>query len=103
MLGLGSIAAKIFGTSNDRKVKQYLARVPAINALEAETEKLSDAELKARTEQFRKQLADGTPLRTYSCLPSPLFARLPSAPWDSVILTFSSSAAWFSTKAASPK
>ncbi len=76
MLGLGSIAAKVFGTSNDRKIKQYLTRVPAINALEAETEKLSDSELKARTEQFRKQLADGTPLDD---LLAPAFATVREA------------------------
>jgi preprotein translocase subunit SecA len=76
MLGLGSIAAKIFGTSNDRKIKQYLARVPAINALEAETEKLSDAELRARSDDFRKQLAEGTPLDD---LLAPAFATVREA------------------------
>ena len=44
------IAAKIFGSSNDRRVKGYRPRVEAINALEPEIERLSDAELRARTE-----------------------------------------------------
>ena len=42
MLGFGSIAAKIFGSSNDRKISQYRSRVPAINALEADSSALSD-------------------------------------------------------------
>ena len=40
MLGLGSIASKLFGTSNDRKLKVYRDKVDAINALEPELEKL---------------------------------------------------------------
>ena len=48
--------------SNDRKLKAYRPRVEAINALEPEMERLTDAELRARTEMFRKQLADGAPL-----------------------------------------
>src|SRR5438552_11610404 len=62
MLSIGTIAAKVFGTSNDRRLKAYRPRVDAINALEGELERLSDAELRARTEAFRKQLADGTEL-----------------------------------------
>jgi preprotein translocase subunit SecA len=62
MLGLNSIAAKIFGSSNDRKIRQYQSRVPAINEIEAEIEKLSDAELKGRTAEFRRQYAEGASL-----------------------------------------
>ena len=65
MLSLGSfgnIASKIFGSSNDRRVKSFRARVDAINALEPEIEKLTDAELRARTETFRQQYRDGTSL-----------------------------------------
>lgn len=62
MFGLGSIAAKVFGSSNDRKVKKYQTRVDAINALEPELAALSDDELRARTETFRQQFADGTSL-----------------------------------------
>src|SRR5687768_1597062 len=76
MLGLGSIAAKIFGSSNDRKIKEYMSRVPAINALEAETEKLSDAELKARTQEFRDQIAKGASLED---LLAPVFATVREA------------------------
>jgi preprotein translocase subunit SecA len=60
MLSIGAIAAKVFGSSNDRRVKTYRPQVEAINALEPEMEKLSDAELRARTDEFRRQVADGT-------------------------------------------
>src|SRR5688572_8991229 len=65
MLSLGSfgtIASKIFGSSNGRRVRGYRSRVEAINALEPEIEKLSDAELRARTETFREQYKNGTSL-----------------------------------------
>ena len=62
MLSIGSLAAKLFGTSNDRKVKAYRSKVDAINALEPEVEKLSDEELRARTEAFRQELRDGASL-----------------------------------------
>jgi preprotein translocase subunit SecA len=62
MLGIGSIAAKIFGSSNDRRIKQYMARVPAINALEPTLEQLSDAELRSRTSEFRQKYQSGASL-----------------------------------------
>ncbi|MBX9589626.1 MAG: preprotein translocase subunit SecA [Hyphomonadaceae bacterium] len=62
MLSFGALAAKVFGSANDRKIKSYRPTVEAINALEPELEKLSDAELRARTETFRRQLAEGTDL-----------------------------------------
>ena len=62
MFGLGSLAAKVFGSSNDRKVKKYASQVAAINALEAEMQALSDADLRARTDEFRQQFKDGTTL-----------------------------------------
>ncbi|MCC0050090.1 MAG: preprotein translocase subunit SecA [Rhodobiaceae bacterium] len=62
MLGLGKIAGKIFGTANERTVRSYQSRVDAINALEPEIKALSDDALRARTEEFRKQLAEGAKL-----------------------------------------
>src|ERR1700741_302673 len=59
---IGALARKLFGTPNDRRVKGYQSRVDAINALESEIEKLSDEALKARTEEFRKELAEGKSL-----------------------------------------
>jgi preprotein translocase subunit SecA len=62
MLGLTSLAKKIFGTSNDRRLKPFYARVPKINALEAEIAKLSDDQLRGRTFTFREQVAKGRSL-----------------------------------------
>ena len=59
MLSFGALAAKVFGSSNDRKIKPYRPTVEEINALEPELEGLTDAELRARTETFRQQLAAG--------------------------------------------
>ena len=56
---IGALARKIFGSSNERRVKAYAPRVAQINALEKELEKLSDEALQARTAQFKKELADG--------------------------------------------
>src|SRR5499427_10500943 len=59
---IGALARKLFGSSNERRVKSYLPRVAEINALEAELEKLSNEALRARTEDFKKQVADGASL-----------------------------------------
>ncbi|MEP9355612.1 preprotein translocase subunit SecA [Xanthobacter sp. KR7-65] len=59
---LGGLARKLFGSANDRRVKGYRPRVQAINALEKELEALSDDALRARTEMFRTQFAEGTSL-----------------------------------------
>src|ERR1700759_4436314 len=59
---IGAVARKLFGSSNDRRIRSYRSRVDAINALEKELEQLSDDALRARTEAFRKQLADGASL-----------------------------------------
>jgi preprotein translocase subunit SecA len=59
---LVSIARAIFGTANDRSLKAYQRRVPQINALEPAMEALSDADLAARTVEFRERLAGGATL-----------------------------------------
>src|SRR5689334_24212 len=59
---LGAVARKFFGSSNDRRVRKYQPRVDAINALEPEIVKLSDEELRARTDMFKKELAEGKSL-----------------------------------------
>ena len=64
MLGLSSIASRIFGSSNDRKVRQYMGRLPAINALEEGLKALSDEALAARTSEFRERLQKGETLET---------------------------------------
>ena len=59
---IGAVARKLFGSSNDRRIRTYRPRVDAINALEKEIEQLSDEALRARTEEFKKKLADGATL-----------------------------------------
>ena len=59
---IGAIARRVFGSANERYVRRLQPLVSEINAAEAETEKLSDDELRARTAEFRKQLADGAAL-----------------------------------------
>jgi preprotein translocase subunit SecA len=59
---IGAIARKLFGSSNERRIKSYLPRVAAINALEKELEGLSDEALRARTDAFKRQVAEGTSL-----------------------------------------
>ncbi|RAZ71189.1 preprotein translocase subunit SecA [Mesorhizobium atlanticum] len=62
MVSLGGLARKVFGSSNDRRVKATRPRVEAINAMENEMRALSDAELAGRTEKFRQDLANGASL-----------------------------------------
>ncbi|EEX09108.1 preprotein translocase, SecA subunit [Ruegeria lacuscaerulensis ITI-1157] len=62
MLGLGTLAKKVFGTPNDRKIKATRPLVEKINALEPEFEKLSDDDLKAKTDELRKRAKDGESL-----------------------------------------
>ena len=59
---IAALARRLFGSANDRRIKSYQPRVAAINALEKELEALSDDALRARTDEFRKQIADGTDL-----------------------------------------
>ncbi len=59
MVSLGGLARKIFGSSNDRRVKGMRPRVEAVNALEKIISALSDTELQAKTSEFRQRLADG--------------------------------------------
>ncbi len=59
MLSVASLATRIFGNSNDRKLKAYRQRVEEINAIEESVVSLTDDELRARTAQFRQQIADG--------------------------------------------
>ena len=53
----GSLARKVFGTSNERSLRAYRRRVPEISALEAAMTALSDEALAAKTVEFRERLA----------------------------------------------
>ncbi len=62
MLEFGSIAKKVFGTVNDRRVRATRPLIARINAMEPEFEALSDEQIVARTEEFRKRIAAGESL-----------------------------------------
>ena len=62
MASFGAFAKRIFGSSNDRKIKSLTTRVSAINALEPEMEALSDEALRAKTDEFRGRLEAGETL-----------------------------------------
>ena len=74
---LGGLAKKIFGSSNERRLKGYRPKVAAINALEPEIAALSDDALRARTDLFRQQIASGE--KTADDLLVPAFATVREA------------------------
>ena len=53
---INKLMAKVFGTSNEREMKRLMPLVERINALEPETKKLSDEQLRAKTDEFRKRI-----------------------------------------------
>jgi preprotein translocase subunit SecA len=59
---LPKLLTSIFGSRNDRLLKQYRQVVQKVNALEASFEQLSDTELRAKTEEFRRRVAAGETL-----------------------------------------
>ncbi len=54
-----NILTKIFGSRNDRLLKQYRKSVERINAMEPQLESLTDEQLRAKTDEFRERLAKG--------------------------------------------
>jgi len=62
MLSLGNLGRKLFGSANERRLRRYSPLVELINQLEPEFEGLSDADLKAKTDEYRKQVAAGRTL-----------------------------------------
>jgi preprotein translocase subunit SecA len=73
---IGAVARKLFGSSNDRRIRSYRPRVDEINALEGELEALSDEALRTRTDEFKKELAEG---RTLEDILAPAFATVREA------------------------
>src|SRR6266568_5207140 len=57
---LDFVLKKIFGTKHERDVRRMLPRVAAINALESDLQRLDDAALRGKTDEFRQRLADDT-------------------------------------------
>ena len=62
MASLGTLAKRIFGSSNDRKMKDHTGRIASINAFEPAMEVLSDEELRGKTADLRARLAAGEKL-----------------------------------------
>lgn len=57
-----SLVRKIFGSRNERLIKQYMQRVGVVNSLEPAMEKLSDTELRAKTEEFKRRFQENESL-----------------------------------------
>jgi preprotein translocase subunit SecA len=55
---INSLIAKVFGTKNERVIKALMPQVEAINALEPQMQKLADAELRAKTDEFRQRIQE---------------------------------------------
>ena len=55
---INTLLGKVFGTKNEREIKRLLPRVAAINALEPEMQKLSDDQLRAKTDEFRARIQE---------------------------------------------
>jgi len=79
---INRLLTAIFGSQHERDVKKMLPDVAAINEMEPQIKALSDEGLRAKTEEFRRQLADGT--ATLDDLLVPAFAVAREAAWRSV-------------------
>jgi preprotein translocase subunit SecA len=55
---INTLVAKVFGTKNEREVKRLMPQVEAINALEPAIKRMSDAELRAKTDEFRRRIQE---------------------------------------------
>ena len=55
---INTLLGKVFGTRNEREIKRLQPRVAAINALEPEMQKLSDEQLRAKTDEFRARIQE---------------------------------------------
>jgi preprotein translocase subunit SecA len=75
---INHLLTKVFGSQHERDVKKMLPTVAAINELEPQIKALSDSELRAKTEELRRQLAAGSSLDD---LLVPAFAVAREAAW----------------------
>jgi preprotein translocase subunit SecA len=55
---INALVAKVFGTKNEREIKRLMPRVGEINALEPAMQKLTDEQLRAKTDEFRQQIKE---------------------------------------------
>ena len=73
-----AVLAKVFGTKHERELKRMQPTVAEINALEPEIKRLSDADLRAKTAEFRQRFDAG---ETLDNLLVPVFATVREAAW----------------------
>ena len=59
---ISSLLKRIFGSRNDRLLREYRATIQSINKLEADIARLSDTELRSKTDSFRQRFAQGESL-----------------------------------------
>jgi preprotein translocase subunit SecA len=59
---LSTLLKKVFGSRNERLIRQYMQKAKSINAFEPKTEALTDTELRAKTDEFKARLAKGEQL-----------------------------------------
>src|SRR5262249_43551396 len=78
---INTVLTKISGSQPEREVKNLLPVVAAINEMEAQTKPLSDAELRAKTAEFKTQLDNGA---TLDDILIPAFAVAREAAWRAV-------------------
>ena len=55
---INTVLGKVFGTKNEREIKRLMPRVAAINALEPQMQQLTDEQLRAKTDEFRKKIQE---------------------------------------------
>ena len=55
---INAIVAKVFGTKNEREIKRLMPRVAAINSFEPAIQKLTDEQLRAKTDEFRQRIKE---------------------------------------------
>ena len=97
------LLTKVFGSRNDRTLRRMRKVVNIINAMEPEMEKLSDEELKGKTAEFRARLEKGEVLENLIPEAFAVVREASKRVLVCVTSTFSYSAVWFLTNAASPK
>ena len=56
---IGQLLAKVIGTQNEREIKRLRPAVAEIGALEPQIQALTDEQLRAKTDEFRKRFAEG--------------------------------------------
>ena len=89
MLGIGTLAKKVFGTPNDRKIKATRPLVDTITALEPEYEKLSDEGLVEKPAACNSGHRPEKRWKLCYQKPLPIAVRLPGGPWACAPLTCS--------------